>query len=48
MNMLTAISQGAFEIRICAANQILSPSRQEQLDTQLMRMMDQYGQQWQQ
>ena len=46
MNMLTAISQGNFEIRICATEQVMSPTRQEQLDAHLMKLMDQYGQQW--
>ena len=46
MNVLTAISLGNFELRICAQTQILSPLQQEQFDLQLIALMNQYGLLW--
>ena len=47
MELLTAIAIGSFELRICATTQVLSPTRRDQLDHQLIQLMNQHGPQWQ-
>lgn len=46
MNVITAISLGTFELRMCARNQILSPTQQETFDVSLIAQMNQHGALW--
>ena len=46
MNVITAISLGNFELRMCAHTQILSPTQQETFDLALIAQMNQNGMLW--